>query len=92
MNQLEQLDMRAQTFKLETVARVFWYDSRLAYGATLRLDRTACSPSPHRATIVQLSTTTLAPSSTQTPTASSSTNWTASALEQGLATISGSLI
>ena len=34
MRELEGLDMKTQTFQLETLVRVFWYDYRLEYGAT----------------------------------------------------------
>ena len=35
MRELEGLDMKTQTFQLETLVRVFWYDYRLEYGATI---------------------------------------------------------
>ena len=35
VRELEGLDMKTQTFQLETLVRVFWYDYRLEYGATI---------------------------------------------------------
>ena len=57
VNQLEGLDMRAQTFKLETLVRVFWHDTRLAYGDTATIGPPAPAPRPtDRAPIAPLST------------------------------------